>query len=629
MRCSNCAVEAGVQQGPCPNCGAFISSAPRESFGKRQPALLIAVSLAAFLAVAGSVGFVVYALFKPGGILQTVRERQSRFNSGLRARKSRYPVEHGKVLGPEDIRGHGTLYFVPVGTQAIHPQSLADYYKEKFGADITVLPPVAIQPSDCVPDRRQCVAEELEAEMTAAYSDIARNPDSVMIALTDEDIFPRELGWEFTYSLHSARFGIVSTRRMDPAFWGGPHDEAVRLASTRQMLTKYVAMLYYRIPDSFDPTSVMYTPLTPDGGSDDLHESDLHPEASVNGRRGSPYPCLFFTYSYQAHELKSQDPALTDCRNSNVAHADEETLELDLGLGRITERSMDLHLDSTPAIDFRRGYISDFVRPMAMGMGTNHTFNTYLSSDGASALTYISVVHEDGWQDYLNRLTPGRGFSTRVEFESREDGIRGARMTWDSGDFKLSYRDGSWSTFLPCNDGTCYWTGYQDAKGNTLKFERGPQRQLLQVTASDRQGVSFQSDPQLRITEATATDGKSVAYGYDDKGCLARVRRADGQETVYAYDSAHRMTSVSVVTAPGAHPEQIISIEYDARGRVVKLTLTGLGTYAIEYLATNGQYATDLHVTDPDGQILHMTIDADDYVVHAQAVRFPRVVAHR
>jgi len=68
-----------------------------------------------------------------------------------------------------------------------------------------------------VPERNQCIAEEVIGAMASAYSDIARNPESVMIALTDEDIFPKELGWNFTYSLHSARLGVVSTRRMDPA----------------------------------------------------------------------------------------------------------------------------------------------------------------------------------------------------------------------------------------------------------------------------------------------------------------------------------------------------------------------------------------------------------------------------
>jgi len=49
------------------------------------------------------------------------------------------------------------------------------------------------------------------------------------------------------------------------------------------MLTKYVAFMYFRVPYSHDPTSIMHQPLTPNGGPDDLYESDLHSEESANG----------------------------------------------------------------------------------------------------------------------------------------------------------------------------------------------------------------------------------------------------------------------------------------------------------------------------------------------------------
>src|SRR5258707_7500607 len=83
----------------------------------------------------------------------------------------------------------------------------------------------------------------------------------------------------------SSRMGVVSTRRMDPSFWGGRPDNAVRLASTKQMLTKYIALQYFHLPESFDPTSNLFSPLTPDAGPDDIYESDLHSEASANCSR--------------------------------------------------------------------------------------------------------------------------------------------------------------------------------------------------------------------------------------------------------------------------------------------------------------------------------------------------------
>jgi YD repeat-containing protein len=632
MQCSHCTLELPLQSGQCPYCGFGNTREPQPSFGRRNPVRLI---LICFL------GLSVLALIVQRGIAayrQVQANRPSQETSSAAPRPTPAPevpathfaVEHGRVANPEDLHGHGKLYFVPVGRQAIFVRSLATYYAEKFGIQIYILPEVKLGPAACVPERNQCIAEEVMGAMTNAYPEIARNPESVMIALTDEDIFPLKLGWEFTYSLHSARVGVVSTRRMDPAFWGGPQDPALRLASTRQMLTKYVAMEYFHLPDSFDPTSVMFSPLTPNGGPDDIYESDLHSEASANGQRGNPFPCLFFSYSYKTHQVKTEAPLLSNCEYHNsVATTDEENFETNLGWGLVAQRTMDLQLSSTPAIELKRGYNSGYTipKPLALGWGTNHSYDPWLSSDGVTELTYINIVREDGASDDLHRVTPGRGFSASAVYESQDDSMYGARMTWETDHYELQYRDGSWATFLPCDSGRtrCYWSGYQDAKGNSLRFDRGPDKELLQLTASDNQGVNFQLDDQRRVVRLTATDGSQVAYEYSPSGCLARVRRADGQETLYEYDLAHRMTSMSVIRSAGAAPETVLANEYDSRGRVVKQTFSGIGSYQIEYLATAAGYSTKLKITTPAGDVLNVSIGPNQYVARSVAVQFQAV----
>lgn len=541
-----------------------------------------------------------------------------------------FAVEHGRVANPEDLHGHGKLYFVPVGRQAVFVRSLAEYYASKFGIQVYMLPEVKLAPSACVPERNQCIAEEVMAAMGAAYPDIARNPESVMIALTDEDIFPLKLGWEFTYSLHSSRIGVVSTRRMDPAFWGDRPNNAFRLASTRQMLTKYVAMQYFHLPDSFDPTSVLFSPLTPNGGPDDIYESDLHSEASANGLRGKPFPCLFFSYSYKTHQIRMENPALSDCEYHNrVTTTEEENFETNLGWGLVAQRSMDIQLSSMPVIELKRGYSSGYTmsKPLTFGWGASHSYDLWLSSDGVTNLTYIDIIREDGSSDDLRRVTPGRGFDASAVYESEDDSMYGARLTWQGNHYKLQYRDGAWSTFLPCDDGNthCYWTGYQDATGNSLRFERGLNQELRQLTASDNQGISFQLDDHRRTIEAKATDGTAVSYSYDAAGCLAQVRRADGQVTLYEYDPAHRMTSMSVIRRPGAEPETILTNEYDSRGRVIKQTLSGIGSYQIEYLAAVAGYSTKLKITTPAGEVLNVRIGQNQYVARSEHTQFAAV----
>jgi YD repeat-containing protein len=414
---------------------------------------------------------------------------------------------------------------------------------------------------------------------------------------------------------------------MDPAFWGGAPNEAVRLASTRQMLTKYVAMEYYHVPPSFDPTSAMRSPLTPNGGSDELYESDLHPEESANGRRGNPSPCLFFSYSYETHKVTLDEPVLSDCEYPHPAHAGEETFDTNLGWGHLTQRSLDLELESTPKISFKRGYNSAYPQPLnrGMGWGVNHSFNAWLGSDGLAALTYLSVIREDGEQEVFNRLDSGRGFNSNAIYETRNYPIYGARLTWQAGHYKLEYRDGSFATFLQCDDPRvhCYWAGYQDARGNSLHFDRSANQDLDQVSSSDSQGIRFSYDESHRVVGVEASDGKRVSYEYDAAGCLARVERSDGQVALYDYDNGHRMTSFSVVRQPGAAPETVMSNQYDVQGRLVRQELAGVGAFNIEYLATGERnYARELRITDPAGQVLSVNI-GDEYVVRAANVRFP------
>ena len=541
-------------------------------------------------------------------------------------RTTHFAVEHGRVAGPDDLHGHGKLYFVPVGRQAIFVRSLAEYYATKFGIQVYLLPEVKLAPSACLPERNQCIAEEVISAMASAYPDIARNPESAMIALTDEDIFPRELGWNFTYSLHSNRMGVVSTRRMDPAFWGGRPNNAARLASTRQMLTKYIALVYFHLPESFDPTSVLFSPLTPNDGRDDLYESDLHSEASANGSRGSSFPCLFFTYSYNTHEINVDEPVVSNCDHENfVSATDAENFDTNLAWGQVKQRSMDLRLNSTPPIEFKRGYSSIYNPPtsFALGWGTSHSYNSWLSSDGLSSISYIHITHEDGDTDYLKRLTPGRGFDPAAVYESRSYETYGAQLKWSGGHYKLEYRDGAWSTFLPCDNAVyCYWTGYQDAQGNSLRFDRDSNRELHQVTASDNQGITFHLDEQHRTAKVEASDGSQVSYEYDAAGCLARVHRADGQETLYEYDPAHHMTSMSVISSPGASPETILKNEYDSRGRVTTQTLKGVGSFHMEYVSDTKGHSSRVKVTLPSADVLDIRIGSNFYVARNQHVQF-------
>jgi YD repeat-containing protein len=308
-----------------------------------------------------------------------------------------------------------------------------------------------------------------------------------------------------------------------------------------------------------------------------------------------------------------------------VRSPDEQTFQTQLSNGELYERSMDFQLDSTPPIEFRRAYESGYVTPMAFGLGANHSYNSWLFSDGEAKLSFMEIIREDGSRDHLDRISPGRGFSSDVVFESHDDAeeMYGSRMTWEVNRFKLRLRDGSWSTFLGCNDGRCYWDGYQDAQGNALHFTRGPRLQLLRLSAKDNQGIEFQSDAQQRIVDGVDTKRSHVSYTYSEDGCLTEVHRADGQTTLYTYDAAHHMTSISVLRKGGAVARRILTNEYDATGRIIRQTLADGSVYEIQYGPVINAHAVSVDLKEPSGRILHLHLYESSYKARTDSIKYP------
>src|SRR6266849_5428678 len=163
MQCSKCNSELPPQQRFCPQCGTF-SKGPQprlRSLGARRPAMLISMCLLVFLAAAGSAAYGVYLIRqnKPTAAPQSSASQpqapQHR-SAEPEPASAEHVVDHGGVVQPGELQGHGTLYFVPMGRQVIPAQSLADYYEQKFQIKITVLPAVEVESSSCVPARHQC-----------------------------------------------------------------------------------------------------------------------------------------------------------------------------------------------------------------------------------------------------------------------------------------------------------------------------------------------------------------------------------------------------------------------------------------------------------------------------------------
>ena len=154
------------------------------------------------------------------------------------------------------------LCLVPLGQ--ISPAlitHLVDYYRAQYGLAVTVISPLAVPADFADPQRQQVDDDALTAYMDESLPGSYNDPQAVLIGLTPIDLYAKST--HFSYVFGSKRTyadprGIISTFRMAPDFYGEPPDDDLAYSRTRKLLTKYIGLLYYGLPENADPTSPMY-----------------------------------------------------------------------------------------------------------------------------------------------------------------------------------------------------------------------------------------------------------------------------------------------------------------------------------------------------------------------------------
>jgi hypothetical protein len=113
--------------------------------------------------------------------------------------------------------------------------------------------------------------------------------------------------WRFTFSLRSEEdhFAVVSYARMDPARLGGRTDAERLKTRLRKMVAKNIGIMYYGLPISQDPRSVLYGQI---GGVRELDEmpsssNQCRSPSSSSGSAAVPHQCC-----------RRNQPKHRDCR---------------------------------------------------------------------------------------------------------------------------------------------------------------------------------------------------------------------------------------------------------------------------------------------------------------------------
>jgi len=161
------------------------------------------------------------------------------------------------------------IYFAAVGEmRSVHLDALQAYYKQRYDLTVEILPPIGLEPVVVDERRRQLIAEELIEMLKRRYPEHARSPQSILIGITEGDMYIREVNWRFAFARRDGdRFAIVSSARMDPVSFGYLPDEELLQTRLRKMLSKNIGIMYYKLPQKSDRRSVMFGPIL---GIDDL-----------------------------------------------------------------------------------------------------------------------------------------------------------------------------------------------------------------------------------------------------------------------------------------------------------------------------------------------------------------------
>jgi predicted Zn-dependent protease len=171
---------------------------------------------------------------------------------------------------------------VPLGTiDAELVGHLVAYYQAEYDLQVSVLTPSPIPKDINDPDREQVGGIALIGYMNTLFPDAYPDPDAILIGLTPVDMYIEHSDWRFAFwvSNQGTNKGVISSFRMNPATFGKEPDDELFHTRVRKVVTWHIGTLYYDLPLSDDPRSVLYNNVL------DLGDLDLMAEELPMGVR--------------------------------------------------------------------------------------------------------------------------------------------------------------------------------------------------------------------------------------------------------------------------------------------------------------------------------------------------------
>ena len=528
------------------------------------------------------------------------------------------------------------VFIVPLGgVRELGLHELPEFYRQRLNLPVELLAPIPLDPYVRNPARKQLIVEELVALMRRNLPSIASDESALLIGVTDEDMYIRSLDWKFAYTayLHEERAGVVSSARFVPFLYRFGGKAELLKTRIRKMVSRTIGAMVYNLPESDDPTSIMYRDLYGSASADLMSEDfeglgwravvdefrmahgrrprepELLPgvsefnEATVDGR----YPCLQLKRRRDAGaKVPIIDASIGKCLQGSFLNTDVDEIEVDLRSGLLVTRTTDLFIPGAIPIGATRCYRTWDKSSRTFGQHTTLSWDMF-PIGSRQPYTFVEVILCDGSRLHYDRISKGTGYADAL-YEHRQTAtpFLRSRFGWNGHGWDLKLKDGSLLLFPESYyakkpvDGALI--GFRDAKGQAVKIERDKRRNLKRITSPEGRFILFEHDTADRIVKAIDDQKREVKYLYDPGGRLVQV---EGPRSVtrYAYDE----TDLNFVEEDG---RRLLAFHYCDCGRIEWLSLPDRRSYQFryEYDPRDETQVIRAFITGPDGSVTKFDI---------------------
>ena len=514
----------------------------------------------------------------------------------------------------DQLHGLGQVYLVPIGdTTPLISSSLLQYYRSKYGISLRVLPSIPVPEWARDQARQQLVADELIEAMRRAYPQQAASPGSILIGVTDEDIYISELDWKFALNFRETpRALVISTARLNPVYYGKPPASSLLETRLRKLLTKNIGISFYGLELTSDRGSVLYNNIedmeTLDAMGENYSVRDARARRDETHEEGDP--CFTVRHYYSPKKHRTDSAYLTGC-SSTHGEAELEVLDIYLHYGMLLSRRTDFYLPGSLPLELSRVIRTQDSRSRVFGIGGNHSLNIWPVGN-TWPFTWMDLILEDGGRLRYRRSNWGASYWDAIYVvEATITDFYSSYVTWNWPGWRLFRQDGRTYVF-PDGGGVqrpeqAALIGVQDASGNMLRLRRESTGNLMSASSGEGKWIHFKYDSGYRMTEAQDNEGHEILYRYTATGCLEEVEDAEHHVTKYGHEGIRCPTSMAI------DGRQVWSAQFDKADRVTQLELVDAGVYQFTYSVDLHGASTQVDIKDPGGNVLRITFDSSGY----------------